>query len=37
MKDRIAFVVNTLSGGGAERTAAKLSRLLCDRGGCHSR
>lgn len=31
MKDRIAFVVNTLSGGGAERTAAKLSRLLCDR------
>ena len=31
MKDRIAIVVNTLSGGGAEKTAANLSRLLSDR------
>ena len=31
MKDRIALVVNTLSGGGAEKTAANLSRLLSDR------
>ena len=28
MKDRIALVVNTLSGGGAEKTAANLSRAL---------
>ena len=31
MKDRIAIVVNTLSGGGAEKTAANLSRVLSDR------
>lgn len=28
MKERIALVVNTLSGGGAEKTAANLSRML---------
>lgn len=31
MKKRIALVVNSLSGGGAERTAANLSRTLSDR------
>ena len=31
MKKRIALVVNTLSGGGAEKTAANLSRLLSER------
>lgn len=30
MKKRIAFVVNTLSGGGAERTVANLSRILSE-------
>ena len=28
MKDRVALAVNTLSGGGAEKTAANLSRVL---------
>ena len=31
MKERIAIVVNTLSGGGAEMTAANLSRKLSER------
>ena len=31
MKKRIALIVNSLSGGGAEKTAANLSRLLSDR------
>ena len=31
MKAKIALVVNTLSGGGAEKTAANLSRALSDR------
>ena len=31
MKKRIALVVNTLSGGGAERTVSNLSRGLCGR------
>lgn len=31
MKKRIAFVINSLSGGGAERTAANLSRYLSER------
>ena len=31
MKNRIALVVNTLSGGGAEKTAANLSRRLSRR------
>ena len=31
MKKRIALVVNRLAGGGAERTAANLSRYLADR------
>ena len=31
MKTRIAFVINSLSGGGAERTVANLSRKLSDR------
>ena len=31
MKDKIALVVNTLSGGGAEKTAANLSRVLSEK------
>ena len=31
MKKRIAFVVNTLSGGGAEKTVSNLSRGLADK------
>ncbi len=31
MKKRIAFVINSLSGGGAEKTVSNLSRALCGR------
>lgn len=33
MKKRIALVINTLSGGGAERTVSNLSRVLSERYG----